>query len=112
VPKMGVEGYTSSPEAATVVVLDEQPVTVPASGVRTPAGADLMRARRTSRPAARDGIARGANASTAQAQRLGRGVVQSTPGTAPGIRSSGAALRSSAEPVYLNAFGVVLDKAV
>src|SRR3989442_1359801 len=30
VPEMGVEGYTSTPEAATVVVIDEQPVTVPA----------------------------------------------------------------------------------
>ena len=30
VPEMGVEGYTRTPEASTVVVMDEQPVTVPA----------------------------------------------------------------------------------
>jgi len=30
VPEMGVEGYTGTPEAATVIVIDEQPVTVPA----------------------------------------------------------------------------------
>jgi Amt family ammonium transporter len=30
VPEMGVEGYTTTPEAATVVVIDDQPVSVPA----------------------------------------------------------------------------------
>jgi len=30
VPEMGVEGYPNSPEAGTVVLMAEQPVTVPA----------------------------------------------------------------------------------